>query len=716
MGMNLECMLYLQKQGLLAAKKNRLLDIGPQNVYHCTVTQIREFVSAQGGDVSSGRFDKEAKRLEYFSTPRPEERTTLFSEIADLTNIEYNAFDVCPAFKTELLDLNFDALPKKYREYYDVVLNFGTTEHVFNQWNSFEVMHESVKVGGVMYCVLPASGYLDHGYYCYTPLFFRDLAQANGYQLIDLFLAPAGENRLGSLGLDVRSETEFHRPHSAKLAANEDRIPCFNIHAVMRKTQSAEFRCALEIATAHSQVNTEMAARYGHTQDQLHSDMPLPEGIGDIDELSRRLHHEKALRAAERDFARTQRDALASALVEVHASRSWRLTRPLRAVASILRGQTQSNFNNIGMVFRGGDIPHLPLAAPPFSGETEIQAETAKKLEHEKNFIIAERDRAITERDELRSQLAGAYASRSWRITKPLRNISTRLRQSKNAPNKPTDELIDKNTTNITKSVFQARSSSDNSDSLAEKVAVLDSRLNSFIAQEGWQGHWLESHRWHAVKELSMGVAAIYGYGIEGDVVEFGTMSGVSAVGLARAIARNNEDYREARPVELLPKKNLFLFDSFEGLPPTDDQVDRDSLHVKEGTWAPGTCRGISKEELGRRVGSHLKSDRVRILAGWFKDTVPDLPPNQKFGLIHVDGDLYSSTMDCLLPLFERGMVAEGALIYFDDWSPNRCSPLHGERRAWSELVERFTIECSDDGSYSLLARRFVVHSYRGMR
>jgi hypothetical protein len=60
----------------------------------------------------------------------------MLSEITDLTNIEYDSIDVCPGLRnTEILDLNFDPLPKRMRDRYDVVFNFGTTEHIFNQWN-----------------------------------------------------------------------------------------------------------------------------------------------------------------------------------------------------------------------------------------------------------------------------------------------------------------------------------------------------------------------------------------------------------------------------------------------------------------------------------------------------------------------------------------------------------------------------------------------------
>jgi hypothetical protein len=173
MGMSIECMLYLQEKALLTANKNALLDIGPQNVYHCTAEQICCFVRQQGAVVDEAVLDREAQRLAYFSIPRPDERTTLFSEIAELANIDYHAFDVCPAPRTDVLDLNFDQLPEQHHEHYDVVLNFGTTEHIFNQWNSFAAIHAAAKVGGVIYCILPASGYFDHGYFCHAAVLHR---------------------------------------------------------------------------------------------------------------------------------------------------------------------------------------------------------------------------------------------------------------------------------------------------------------------------------------------------------------------------------------------------------------------------------------------------------------------------------------------------------------------------------------------------------------
>jgi hypothetical protein len=268
--MNLDGALYLQRHGYLTPEKNRLLDIGPQNVYSLTPDQVSEFVSLYGrASVSPKDLDLEKRRLVYYSTPRPGERTTLLSEITDLVGIEYNSIDVCPGLKTEILDLNFDPLPERLRCYHDVVMNFGTTEHIFNQWNCFEVIHDATKVGGVMYHQLPGTGYLDHGYYCYTPLFFKDMAAANGYEVLDLFIHPCGESRLDTLGLSLCTRDSIFTP--AVSLPEDNRIPSLNIHAVLRKTSNAPFKTSLEIATAHAPVNRSIAARYGVETDTLPS-------------------------------------------------------------------------------------------------------------------------------------------------------------------------------------------------------------------------------------------------------------------------------------------------------------------------------------------------------------------------------------------------------------------------------------------------------------
>lgn len=209
------------------------------------------------------------------------------------------------------------------------------------------------------------------------------------------------------------------------------------------------------------------------------------------------------------------------------------------------------------------------------------------------------------------------------------------------------------------------------------------------------------------LRNLYLGVWYVYGAAVEGDIAEFGTMTGTTAQAIARAINAMNAVgwFKEC--------KKLHLFDSFQGLPHDMSDIDRSSPHVKSGVWSAGTCRGVPKEALESMIRAII-GDNFRVYDGWFADTVRDIPENTKFSMIHLDADLYQSTMDALDPCFARGQLSKGALILFDDWNCNRADPRYGERRAWRELVEKYSIECSDGGSYSWNCQKFLVHDYDG--
>jgi O-methyltransferase len=210
--------------------------------------------------------------------------------------------------------------------------------------------------------------------------------------------------------------------------------------------------------------------------------------------------------------------------------------------------------------------------------------------------------------------------------------------------------------------------------------------------------------------ELGEGVYHAIAYSVDGDIAEFGTRSGSTAVALASALNNMNEafHYDEGRNKE----RKLWLFDSFEGLPEARFEVDASSPHVSAGLWGKGTMKGLSSEELASLVSKYLTNSELKVIKGWFKDTVPLIPSETKFALIHIDGDLYESAIDVLDNLLARNMISKGAMVYFDDWDSNAANPEMGERLAWSEMVEKFKIRFSDMGSYGMGRRRFIVHGY----
>lgn len=216
------------------------------------------------------------------------------------------------------------------------------------------------------------------------------------------------------------------------------------------------------------------------------------------------------------------------------------------------------------------------------------------------------------------------------------------------------------------------------------------------------------------LNKLMVGVQSTYAFGVEGDIAEFGTASGMTAMLLAHAINMCDRLYAPHVHMELGRMKDLWLFDSFRGLPDVSTvAVDKDALHVRSQIWAAGNLVGMSRDKLVDACAMALAISRIRTYEGWYSDTVKTIPDNTKFALLHVDCDLYSSTVDVLHPLFSRNMVAEGGAIFFDDWDANRASPDFGQRRAWQECVGKYSIRYSDHGEYGLGGHKFIVHSYR---
>lgn len=66
---------------------------------------------------------------------------------------------------------------------FDLILDLGTAEHVFNIHQLFKTVHDLTRPGGLMIHGTPFTGWIDHGFYSFQPTFYWDLAAANGYAM-----------------------------------------------------------------------------------------------------------------------------------------------------------------------------------------------------------------------------------------------------------------------------------------------------------------------------------------------------------------------------------------------------------------------------------------------------------------------------------------------------------------------------------------------------
>ena len=206
-----------------------------------------------------------------------------------------------------------------------------------------------------------------------------------------------------------------------------------------------------------------------------------------------------------------------------------------------------------------------------------------------------------------------------------------------------------------------------------------------------------------------------YGSAVEGDFAEFGTMTGKTALALGSSIQILNQRFAKkfvGKPVPA-PCKKLFLFDSFEGMPELEEgAVDLASTHVKEGSWRPGQCFCLSQAQLTELLKNVISEESFHLIPGWFSDSLSKFRHSTGFSLVHIDCDLYQSTIDVLDALFSKKLINEGCIILFDDFFCDRGSKWRGEYRAWLESVDKWMIDFSHFRNYGPVGTAFIIHRY----
>lgn len=212
--------------------------------------------------------------------------------------------------------------------------------------------------------------------------------------------------------------------------------------------------------------------------------------------------------------------------------------------------------------------------------------------------------------------------------------------------------------------------------------------------------------QFHEHEALGKGISYISMAEVEGDVAEFGTFWGGSARILAASMIVDNDKTRK-----------LHLFDSFAGLPPAEHEIDKAAPHDKTGTWHWSFPHhsGPTPDSVKRVCAEFIAVDRLVVYDGWFKDTLPTIPKETKFAMVHLDCDLYQSTYEVLDYLLARGHLSDGCTLFFDDWYCNKGNPKFGQQAAFRDVHEVTRIweqgsSYTDVGAYGTVGRRFIFH------
>ena len=133
--------------------------------------------------------------------------------------------------------------------------------------------------------------------------------------------------------------------------------------------------------------------------------------------------------------------------------------------------------------------------------------------------------------------------------------------------------------------------------------------------------------------------------GLKGDVAEVGVYKGRTA----KVLALTSEKL----------DKNVYLFDTFSGMPATDPGKDN---FYKKGAFSDTSMSDVE---------SFLSDcDNVTIYPGFFPET--SKPVDKKsFSFVHVDVDIYRSVLDCCEFFYPR--MAKNGVMIFDDPGFSDC-------------------------------------------
>src|SRR6202041_3540957 len=109
------------------------------------------------------------------------------------------------------------------------------------------------------------------------------------------------------------------------------------------------------------------------------------------------------------------------------------------------------------------------------------------------------------------------------------------------------------------------------------------------------------------------------------------------------------------------PEAKVYALDTFGGMPKTDKTIDAHSA---------GDFSDTSLEALNQRI-NELELKNLFPVKGLFQETFPDLAPGEKFGLAHLDADIYSAIKYAQDAVWPR--MTKGGYVVYDDADVSSC-------------------------------------------
>ena len=190
---------------------------------------------------------------------------------------EYVAVDMNQKMSAVPMDLNTHlATTYRYTKEHSLVIDNGTGEHVFDQHMVFKNQHDLCETGGIILNNKPFFPWINHGFFAFQPVLFRDLAYANGYKHVFTWLGGNHGEYIDVTGNDdiwvevPRANPFWKRPKGKLEEMLYDKLLGKNnisIVVAYMKTSDASFKVPLQGKWVHNIDDTNIKSQYGAQPD-----------------------------------------------------------------------------------------------------------------------------------------------------------------------------------------------------------------------------------------------------------------------------------------------------------------------------------------------------------------------------------------------------------------------------------------------------------------
>jgi SAM-dependent methyltransferase len=157
--------------------------LGRQHVY-ATEDEIRQLAArhnVQPGNAAITLHREPSLQACHFVSDDSLYQLLGFQQSVRIDCSEYEAPD-------ELIDLNQLETPPHLVETFDVVLDSGTIEHIFDVPAALRHCSRMLRPGGRVIHITPTANCVDHGFYSISPTLYADFYQASGFEIDRLYV------------------------------------------------------------------------------------------------------------------------------------------------------------------------------------------------------------------------------------------------------------------------------------------------------------------------------------------------------------------------------------------------------------------------------------------------------------------------------------------------------------------------------------------------